>query len=208
MQREFYKLIVVFMMILLSFSLAFFLGREMSLWDQHKNKAPPSPPADQVVPSGDGESGSSANRGLPAGEGFSDRQRVHSYQSVLEVRGEGTPQQQKPEGETAPDRGEAASDTENKGLLKKPVPDPLYALLVARSETKAGAVDKSSQIKMRFPQWSVFFKWVKGQYRVYIGPFKEKEAALKFLKDMQEREKEFEILKLEEIQEVETDRKS
>lgn len=201
-QREFYKLILVFMMILLSFSVAFFLGREMSLWDYQKRQASrPSPPPqpEQALPPG-----ADRSENPPPPEDFSHRQRVLSYQNVLAAKGNNIPLP-KPEDESPPGEGEINPGAEKKETLKSA---PLYALLIARSETKTGAVDKSSQIKMRFPQWNIFFKWVEGQYRVYIGPFKEEEAAREFLKDMQDRKTEFEILKLEELPEKKKDQES
>ena len=59
-------------------------------------------------------------------------------------------------------------------------------------------MEQSTQLKLRFPKWKIFFKKAEKDYKIYIGPFKSKESAEVFLKELQKKP-EFSSIKLETI---------
>ena len=164
-------------MIVFAFSLAFFLGREVTLSGQQKSKKiNPSPNLKAPISHKDNLS--------PEGPINSQREKVNKYKKTLiheqsEKKIESTKQPK--------------AKTEIKNLNNE-----VYALFVASYEDKESATETSTQLKLRFPKWEIFFKRTEEVYKVYIGPFKTKKSAENFLKELQKKP-EFSTIKLETI---------
>ena len=159
MEKEFYKLFLVIIMILASFSLAFFMGRKITLSDPHiaqyknqnqKTETPPSPKqemaADELRPESIAET-------------QSQRKRVEEYKKQLA-----------PEVNKKP---------------KEDVPPAVYGLLADSFFKKDLAMEQAAKIKLKFPDWPVFFKKSGSVYKVYIGPFNDISSAKEFLQEVQ-----------------------
>ena len=177
-KKEFYKLSLVFIMIVFSFSLAFFLGREVTLSDRQKKepvffketntKQPDNKPPLTNVPSEKIEQ--------------TQREKVNEYKKTLSAKHAVKPN----------------NSQEKKQEVQQEKLDEMYGLLITVHDDKESASEKSTQLKLRFPQWQIFFKKSKKSYKVYIGPFRTKSSAKKFLKKLQENP-EFSSVKLEKI---------
>ncbi|MYE07701.1 MAG: SPOR domain-containing protein, partial [Oligoflexia bacterium] len=172
MKKEFYKLSIVFTMIVFAFALAFFLGKEVTLSGQQKSKK--KPPISPHTPTALPENKISS-------EDFTDKQRekVKEYKKNLV-------QDEPSEKENQLNKKEKIKPTEVK---KEPQQKPkeIYALFLASYKDKETATEQSTQLKLRFPKWKIFFKKEKEVYKVYIGPFKSKPSAENFLKELQKK---------------------
>lgn len=192
MKKEFYKLSFVFIMIVFSFSLAFFLGREMTLSPLQQEQSPETVSDDKL---------SSPN--LPSSyKKQSQREKVNLYKKTLSdnISDKNAPSKAPEPVKKLEDTNEDTTNIEplsKKPTQKKPT-QILYTLLIAQYEHKKSAIEKSTQLKIQFPHWKIFFKKIKNSYKVYIGPFKLKESAENFLKELQENP-DFSHVKLEEL---------
>ena len=171
---------------MLAFYLAFFLGRELTLFDQESKKQSIGDNFSSDK-SFDTKSSSVNSSDDFNGEEKSQRERVKEYQEIL-----------------SPVENDPKAQAE---VLEKPIPPEdsivekkpeIYGLLIAKYQSRDTAIDKSSQLKIRFPDWDIFFKLSDDVYKVYIGPFKEKILAEKFLSDIKKKE-EFKEVELEQI---------
>ena len=191
MRKELYKLILVFIMISFSFALAFFIGREITLAGQ-KNK-----------------SQKNSNTFSPID--------THHTSILKKENSHPSKQLQKIKPQTFPNQSPVNSAPTNiaKGNTKKQItplntyPDPnqqtktkkdsvIYGLFIASYQNKNQAMDKATQIKLRFPQWRIFVKRSGQLYTVYIGPFQKKELVQRFLHEIEDK-KDFPSIRIEKI---------
>ena len=179
MKKEVYKLILVFIMIVFSFSLAFFLGREVTL--SNKKNTEELPVTNQKTEQTDKPFVTPVPKNLFP-EKATQREKVQQYK------------------ETLPSKTETTKNADKKEKPQETTEeiDTIYGLLISSYDNKSSAMEQSTQIKIRFPQWKVFFKKSQDSYKVYIGPFKKKEVAQKFLKELKKKS-EFSYVKLEKI---------
>lgn len=171
-------------MIVFSFSLAFFLGREVTLSNKKNTEELPvtnqkaeqdkpfvTPPQKNLFP-----------------EKATQREKVQKYKETLPSKTNTTKKTDKKEkSQKTTKKQETTQETE-----------AIYGLLISSYDNKPSAMEQSTQIKTRFPQWKVFFKKSQDSYKVYIGPFKKKEIAKKFLEELKKKS-EFSYVKLEKI---------
>ena len=199
MKKEFYKLILVFIMITFSFSLAFFLGREVTLSDKHQPEKTKSVPFKKEK---------SYNQPFPkysSGKEIKQKEKVSEYKKILsEKKSEKKENQEKRKGIKQPEGKQKDKEMSENQEVKKPKEKAdtqkpeIYALLVASYNNKDDAIRKSTGLKSRFPQWKIFFKKSGNSYKVYIGPFRGKSSTENFLKELQ-KESDFSSVKMEKI---------
>ena len=185
MKKEFYKLSLVFIMIIFSFSLAFFLGREITVSDKQKTKDPDL--FKDTTKQFDNNS-SPANL-LPEKEEQTQREKVNEYKKTLHDE-----QNKK---QTTSNKELETKQSELKQKSKKP-DEIYYGLLITTHDDKESAMEKSTQLKTRFPQWRIFFKKSENSYKVYIGPFSTDAMAKKIMNELKKKP-EFSHLKVEKI---------
>ena len=228
MKKEFYKLFLVFAMIVFSFSLAFFLGREITLSDQgiqnEKKQALQKNPLESSnlssakqktylkSPARLGEGvATSQGQVTPQGQVDEAEAKKHASQKEASSLPKGLSSASSQAGSTPPNQLTKRSQTkltlsENQKTtaspgqndLKKNKTPPLFALMVNSYKSKELAVESSAKLKLRFPEWRWFLKKSKKSYKVYIGPFEQKNLAEQFLKQLR-KNKEFASVKLEKI---------
>ena len=233
MKKEFYKLSIVFTMIVFSFSLAFFLGREVTLSGLQKSqdssivksRRKPSPAPQRV----DEPQGAPLVRGQRGGQ---SPQKMQEYKKApaqtwdqAQDQVQEPPHQQAEENAPTPPLAEedstppatppanrkakSAEDLRLKSREPENAKTPLEqhsqkenkkitALLVSVHHDKESATEKSTQLKIRFPRWKIFFKESENLYKVYIGPFRTKASAEKFLNKLKNKP-DLSGAKLEEI---------
>ena len=177
LKKEVYKLIFVFIMIAFSFSLAFFLGREITLSNKNNKN---SSLTDQKTEQTDKPSIDSSMETLIPKE-KTQREKVEQYKEKLSLKKEGS-----------------TTTTKQKPQAATQKTDTMYGVLIGNYDDKTSAIKQSTQMKIRFPQWKVFFRESEDSYKVYIGPFKKKEDADFFLKELKQKS-EFSYVKLEKI---------
>lgn len=166
-------------MIVFSFSLAFFLGREVTL--SSKKNTEELPVANQKTEQMDKPFVTPAlKKTFP--EKTTQREKIQQYKETLPSKEETT---------------KKADKTDKTPEITQET-NAIYGLLISSYDNKPSAMEQSTQIKIRFPQWKVFFKKSQDSYKVYIGPFKKKEIAKKFLKELKKKS-EFSYVKLEKI---------
>ena len=172
-------------MIVFSFSLAFFLGREVTL--SNKKNTEELPITHQKTEQMDKPFVTPTSKKLFPEKG-TQREKVQKYKETLPSETETTKKAEKKENtQKTIKKQEVTQET-----------DAIYGLLISSYDNKPLAMEQSTQIKTRFPQWKVFFKKSQDSYKVYIGPFKQKEIAKKFLKELKKKS-EFSYVKLEKI---------
>lgn len=181
MKKEFYKLSLVFIMIIFSFSLAFFLGKEITLSNRKKTKDPDllKETKKQL------NNPSSDTHLLPEKKEQTQREKVNEYKKTLPDK--------KP---AIPNKNIEMTQSESKHQAK--TSDEMYGVLITTHDDKESAMEKSTQLKTRFPQWRILFKKSKDSYKVYIGPFSTKTSAKKFMDELKKKP-EFSELKLEKM---------
>lgn len=184
-KKEFYKLSLVFIMIVFSFSLAFFLGREVALSGQQKKE----PDLFKETKTKQPDNKSLSIHSLPEKIERTQREKVNEYKKTL-------PTEQTVKPDESQDKKPQAQDKKQEVQNEKS--DEMYGLLITVHDDKESATEKSTQLKLRFPQWQFFFKKSKSTYKVYIGPFRTKSSAKDFLKKLQ-KNSEFSSIKLEKI---------
>ncbi len=182
MKKEFYKLSLVFIIIVFSFSLAFFLGREITL--SNKNKTENSDLSKETKEQFNGHSPDTTP--LSEKKEQTQREKVNEYKKAL-------PDEKNKKQETSNKDSEMTQSESNKS--EKP---EMYGLLITTHDDKESAMEKSTQLKTRFPQWRIFFKKSKDSYKVYVGPFSTKVSGKKFMDELNKKP-EFSNLKLEKI---------
>ncbi len=216
MQKEFYKLGLVFVMISFSFVLAFFLGREVTLAGlkdtQQATSNPVSPmvsdslPADvfdhldvsdhlvhsankdKKVPLEPATNHVAVEKPSPTTSSPTSSDKLLMRQKIEQKIGQ----------QTQPQHKTQQQHEEENNLDSSASPPPIYGLFIADYSTKEQAMEKSSRLKIRFPSWKIFFKRSGSLYRVYIGPFMQKQLAEEFLNNL-EKEKEFSSLRVTKI---------
>ena len=198
MRKELYKLILVFIMISFSFALAFFIGREVTLAGQ-KNKSQK-------------HSSTSSSMGVNHTSSFK-KENIHPPKQLQKTKPTISPQ-------TLPNQPQAtATPNGTEENIQKPTADQLtsnqnaptnnvkttttkdsviYGLFIANYQNKNQAMDKATQIKLRFPQWRIFVKRSGPMYTVYIGPFRKKELVQRFLHEIEDK-KDFPSIRIEKI---------
>ena len=134
MEKEFYKLVLTAIMVVSSFSLAFFLGRKITLSD--KALVPPSASSPDLA-------------------------ETAAIQPAIELKN-------------------TAVAIEND--IEEVPPADLYVWRLKTFGDKEKAMEHSTQIKLKFPDWPVFFKKSGAFYKVYTGPFNSLPKARRFLK--------------------------
>ena len=196
MKREFYKLSLVFIMIIFSFSIAFFLGREVSLSGEKQKKDSSLTTEQFHKESTDPVSQEEQNQ--PAKTENESKTLDSDPQTLLSTKATGDKEPKRKA--EAPVKGNVKSekDTEKDTEQDTSSSKVLYGLLINSYKKREMATEKAAQLKLRFPQWKFFFKRSKEVYKVYIGPFQKKESAEKFLKKIQEKP-DFSSVKVEEI---------
>ncbi len=191
MKKEFYKLSLVFIMIIFSFSLAFFLGREVTLFGQKQEKEAPSV---QQVEQLNNES---IDVKPSSKEVETQNEKINEHeQSLLRTK---MKEDTKNEKKIDKIKEDIKSEEEKKATKEEVKPSNiLYGLLINSYNEKELATEKAAQLKLRFPKWKFFFKKSKNLYKVYIGPFTQKEAAENFLKEIKNKP-DFSSVKVEQI---------
>ena len=187
MKKEFYKLSLVFIIIVFSFSLAFFLGREITLSEQ-KNIKKTELSKDTMKKKWDDQSDSLKLSQEKKEQ--TQREKVNEYKKTLSH-------------EKSISHKKSNKKSDNQDMTKNPKQqneqaNEMYGLLITTHDDKESAMKKSTQLKIRFPQWHIFFKKVKNSYKVYIGPFRTSASAKKFMDGLKEKP-EFSSLKVEKI---------
>ncbi len=191
MKKEFYKLSIVFIIIVFSFALAFFLGREITLSGLQKSKKPLPPSSSNLKSKEVSLDNNPFSKGLSGKKEKepNQREKVNEYKKDLILK---QPAKASPINK--------APDVKQKE--KKPVAEEysrkIYVLFITSHDSKESATEKSTQLKLRFPKWKIFFKKSENSYKVYIGPFQSKESAENFLKKLQDKP-DFSSVKLEKI---------
>ena len=212
MKREFYKLILVAIMVLFAFSLGFFLGREVTLTnpnpDTHNNQSTQQRELNKK-PSVSNTQRERVNQykqnHLNKNRLLSRQQRTsknkaphHSPHFQTSSKTPSTANQEiktgllkennKPTNQalttnhTAEDKG-----LKNTGQVQKKQEKPantLYALQIKSHKNRREAIKQSTDLKLRFPKWRFFFKQTGKTYTVYIGPFKFKRSAQRALRKL------------------------
>ena len=173
MEKEFYKLFLVIIMIISSFSLAFFLGRKITLSEQQvsqenfeedvqdsSGRVDPSEELSQEATAKEQPEMSSANE-----VNTSTDTVVADSVSNLD--------------DTSTQRAEVQD-------YQKQLPDSsdIYGLLVDSFLKKELAMERSTNLKLKFPDWPIFFKKAGSVYKVYFGPFDNIQIANDFLKEV------------------------
>ena len=191
MKKEFYKLSLVFIMIIFSFSLAFFLGREVTLFGQKQEKETSS--VRQVKQLND----KSIDVKPSSKEVKTQNEKINGHeQSLLRTK---VKEDTKNEKKIDKIKEDIKSEEEKKAAKEEVKPSNiLYGLLINSYNEKELATEKAAQLKLRFPKWKFFFKKSKNLYKVYIGPFARKESAEKFLKEIKKKP-DFSSVKVEQI---------
>ena len=189
MKKEFYKLSLVFVMIIFSFSLAFFLGREVTLFGQKQEKeASPVQQAEQL-----NDESIYVKPSSKEVETQTQTEKVNEYeQSLLRTEVKEDTKNEKKIDEIKED---VKSEEEKEAVKPSNI---LYGLLINSYSERELATEKAAQLKLRFPNWKFFFKKSKNLYKVYIGPFTQKEAAENFLKEIKKKP-DFSSVKVEQI---------
>ena len=164
-----------------AFSLAFFLGREITLSGQ-KNEIKKSKQQGEVL----------LKTLLPEQK---QREKVSNYKKILEPQTtlkeeekkeikfeEEKAEEEKAEEEKAEEEKaeEEKAEEEKASSLQK----EKYTISIKTYEDKNSAIKRSAKIKSQFPRWKVFFKKSKNSYKVYVGSFSNKERAETFLKEL------------------------
>ena len=173
MEKEFYKLFLVIIMIISSFSLAFFLGRKITLSEQQLSQQDfekdVHDSSEIVDPS---EELSKEATAKAQSESVSAENKVESTDtavadSVSNVDG------------TSAQRAKVQD-------YQKQLPDSsdIYGLLVDSFLKKELAMERSTNLKLKFPDWPIFFKKAGSVYKVYFGPFDGIQIANDFLKEV------------------------
>ncbi len=202
MRKELYKLILVFIMISFSFALAFFIGREITLAGQ-KNKLQKS--STTFSPTEINRSFSFKKEDIRQPEQSQNIEPVPTPQTTSN-QPQTTPTSnmakentQKPATETQPTTHQAPNQNPPMNAETKSKKDSvIYGLSIASYQNKNQAMDKATQIKLRFPQWRIFVKRSSRVYTVYIGPFQKKELVQRFLQEI-ENQKDFPSMRIEKI---------
>ena len=177
MKKELYKLILVFIMISFSFALAFFIGREVTLAGQ-KYKSPtkkyikkPKKSPVKIAPLPSINNTPTRNIAPSTPPAHTPPKATHSVP---------------PSGLTHP-----------KPISKK-INSVMYGVFISQHTSKEKAMDKATQIKLRFPQWRLFVKRSGKTYTVYIGPFRHPKSAKSFLNQV-ENKKDFPSIRIQKI---------
>ena len=179
-------------MIIFSFSLAFFLGREVTLSGENS----PSLQRKKLD-----------NPSVYIGSPSEEEQKIqmeneskHEY-ALLRTKANGDKKQEKKTNTSSEKENKQEIDTTKKAdqVKKNPKQETvLYGLLIESYNKKQDAAEKAAQLKLRFPKWKILFKKSKDLYKVYIGPFVQKEKAENFLKEIQQKP-DFSSVKMEQI---------
>lgn len=187
MQKELYKLILVFIMISFSFALAFFIGREITLAGQ-KNQAKKKfsglykieKPANKTVVS------SSLKQGISL-------KQTEELKNTNELA---SPKQDLQKPFTKKKEVNLKSSPLKKTIQKATY---IHALFIAKFLKKDQAMSYATKIKLSFPNWRIFVKRASRiEYAVYVGPFQKKETAKTFLNEIEDK-KQFPSIRLETI---------
>ena len=184
MEKEFYKLFLVVIMIISSFSIAFFIGRKVALSEQQisqqnfeedvqKNSQTPNlseeGPKESVTEAQSENLKDTALADSANLEGASNqREEVQEYKKQLISESD---QEQTP---------------------------GIYGLLVESFLKKEPAMEKSAKLKLKFPAWPIFFKRDGSVYKVYLGPFNNIQEANDFLQEVKA-SKQFPTVVLEQV---------
>ena len=215
MKKEFYKLSIVFTMIVFSFSLAFFLGREVTLSGLQKSQDSSAVKSRHKSPL---PREADRQQGLSTPGKDWQRKKVRKHKKALIPDGVHKQAQEQAEEKSPPPseepptrpRAKTADDLQTQKTEResaKNTPDRTHsqrenkkitALLISVHSNKESATEKSTQLKIRFPRWKIFFKESGNFYKVYIGPFRKKESAEKFLNQLKDKP-DLSGAKLEEI---------
>ena len=202
MKKEFYKLSLVFIMIVFSFSLAFFLGREVTLSGE-KQKEESSSLQEKKLD----------NKTLHVESPFKEEEKVQMQsenenekvdeheQALLRTKATEDEESEKKADTKSENKEEVDAKVEKKADQAKDSTEEsnvLYGLLIDSYDEKQSAAEKAAQLKLRFPKWKILFKKSKDLYKVYIGPFIQKETAENFLKEIQKKP-DFSSVKMEQI---------
>ena len=195
MRRELYKLILVFIMISFSFALAFFIGREITLAGQ-KNKSQKN---------SDTSSSMNINR-----TSLFKKENIRPSKQLQKTKPITPPQTSSNQSQvTSSPTNIAKENIQKQTTLPDAHPNPnqktttktdsvIYGLFIASYQNKNQAMDKATQIKLRFPQWRIFVKRSGQMYTVYIGPFRKKELVQRFLHEIEDK-KDFPAIRIEKI---------
>ena len=173
-------------MIIFAFSLAFFLGREVTLSDRQKSKKTDASSLSSTLKSSTSFYDHQIESSFDNKKAHKQREKVKKYKKTLIT--------EKPIKDITRDKTQEVKQLKTE--MKEP--NTVYALFVAGYGDKESATEKSTQLKLRFPKWEIFFKRTEEAYKVYIGPFKLKESAENFLKELQ-KNSEFSTVTLEKI---------
>ena len=193
MEKEFYKLFLVVIMIISSFSIAFFIGRKVALSEQHISQQN----FEEVV---------------QKGSKVLDHSKKWPKESVTEAQsGSMTHANEMNElTDTALADSANLEDTSNqrgevqeykKQLISESDQEQtsgIYGLLVDSFLKKEMAMEKSTKLKLKFPNWPIFFKRDGSVYKVYLGPFDNIRLANDFLQEVKA-SKQFPTVVLEQV---------
>ncbi len=238
MRKEFYKLIIVFIMITLAFSIAFFLGREITLTEQNIQKEVGLREKVQARNQNTEKLRNAINtsqvkktkqsqiieykKRIQSSEDIEQKLNIEQKSDIKQKpnieqinKREEKRQRRKQKAKKRGRKKEAlksyaqrkkvkriednnlkgSQNTSSKSLRKK---ISFYGLMVASYKEKKMAMDKSTDLKIRFSTWNIFFKRSKKLYKVYIGPFMKKSSAEEFLENIKN-QKEFTSARLEKL---------
>ncbi len=171
MEKEFYKLFLVVIMIISSFSLAFFLGRKITLSEQQLSQQSfeegVQDSSEMVAPSQELSNEVKEQPEIPSTNEVNTSTDTAVADSVSNLDG------------TSTQRAEVQD-------YQKQLPDSsdIYGLLVDSFLTKEPAMERSTNLKLKFPEWPIFFKKAGSVYKVYFGPFDDIQIANDFLKEV------------------------
>ena len=187
MEKEFYKLFLVVIMIISSFSLAFFIGRKIALSEQQAEQ--------QEFEENSSQEGAVVSDHLETlstdsvAETEEDRQQQPI--SSQEVEGETTSSTMTDSHQLEGMPNQKAEVQEYKKQLEdesnseqSPDSSSMYGLLVDSFLAKEPAMEKATNLKLKFPDWPVFFKKAGSVYKVYLGPFDDIQTARVFLQEV------------------------
>ena len=193
MEKEFYKLFLVVIMIISSFSIAFFIGRKVALSEQHISQQN----FEEVVQKG--------SKVLDHSEEWPKESVTEAQSGSITHASELT--------DTALADSENLEDTSNQRgevqeyknqLISESGQEQtsgIYGLLVDSFLKKEMAMEKSAKLKLKFPAWPIFFKRDGSVYKVYLGPFDNMRMANDFLQEVKA-SKQFPTVILEQVIEL------
>ena len=193
MEKEFYKLFLVVLMIISSFSIAFFIGRKVTLSEQ------------QINQQNFEEDVQKSSKVVDHLEELSEKSETEAQSESISSANEIDELTDTALADSANLEGASNQRAEVQEYKKQLISESgqenlpsIYGLLVDSFLKKELAMEESAKLKLKFPDWPIFFKRDGSVYKVYLGPFDNIQLANDFLQEVKA-SKQFPSVVLEKV---------